>query len=214
MVLSTCGEIFFQNGMSSADLLYIDCMELKVVVAKYKESVDWTGALRFPHVVFNKNRDEDHLFQFNLPNFGRETDTFFRYIINKYDDLPDYVAFLQGNPLDHCPSAVERINGFAFDRPFEPLGSVYDRDGHILNSTLDWAVQCGIEVSQPVRFISGMQCIVSRDTLRRRSRASYESIYDNVSKDLDHNSHTGYYFEYLWPTILGFNEIMEAGKGC
>jgi hypothetical protein len=165
-------------------------------------------------VVFNKNREEDHLFQFNLPNFGRETDTFFRYIINEYDDLPDYVVFLQGNPFDHCPSAVDRINGFALDRPFEPLGSTYHRDDHILNETLDWAVQCGIEVVQPVRFISGMQCIVSRGMLHRRSRASYESIYGKVSKDLNHNSHTGYYFEYLWPTILGFNEIMEAGLGC
>lgn len=187
-------------------------MELLVVIAKYRENVDWTIELKRPFVIFNKNRDEDHLFEFNLPNRGRETDTFLGYILENYESLPDYVAFLQGDPADHCPSAVHIINEFVPDKKFKPLGKTYHRDTQILDETLNWAKFCSIEVKSQPKFISGMQCIVSRDLIRSRAKESYENIYGKVSKQLDYNSHTGYYFEYLWPTILGFNEDLEVGR--
>lgn len=185
---------------------------MEIVVARYREPVGWVEDLRHPTLIFNKNRDEDHLFKFNLPNKGRETDTFVGYIVEAYDRLPEYVAFLQGNPFDHCPEAVSILNGFGSEAPFEPLGATYYRDNEaILEGTIDWAGLCGIEVNSPIKFISGMQCVVSRDLIRMRSRASYEKIHGMVSQEIDFNCHTAYYFEYLWPTILGFNEIMEIG---
>lgn len=191
-------------------------MDLKVVVAKYKESVSWTDGLNKPFVVFNKDRNDDHLFGQNLPNMGRETDTFLKYVVDNYEKLPDYVAFLQGDPFDHCFSAVETINGFVFDRPFEALGCVYNRDNdHILKTTLDWAAKCGVQIISPIKFISGMQCIVSKNLIRKRSEGSYRNIYEKVSKKIDHNCYTGYLFEYLWPTILGFNDLLSVGcDGC
>jgi hypothetical protein len=188
-------------------------MRFLVVVAKYKESMAWMSELRVQSLVFNKNREEDHLFDFNLPNRGRETDTFLEYIIKSYHDLPEYVAFLQGNPLDHCPSCVGILNEFAFDRDFKALGKTYYRDTHILSETLNWAKFCDLEIKSPPKFISGMQCIVSKKRILARSKESYENLHSKVSKEIDFNSHTGYYFEYLWPTILGFNEELEVGGG-
>lgn len=185
---------------------------MEVVVARYRESVEWASGLRFPSLVFNKNREDDHLFELNLPNMGRETDTFLRYLVDRYDSLPSYVTFLQGDPFDHCPFVVDAVNGFGFDRPFQPLGAVYVRDNeHIVESTLDWASRCGLETMIPLKFISGMQCIVSRELITMRRRESYERLLAMVSKELDRNCRTGYFFEYLWPTILGFNEEMSTG---
>lgn len=189
-------------------------MKLMVVVAKYRESINWTKEINKPVIVFNKNPEEASLFEFNLPNRGRETDTFLNYIIDHYENLPEFVVFLQGNPFDHCQKVVDIINGFKFDEDFKPLGSTYFRDGGLLKQTLDWASFCEIDIISPPKFISGMQCIVSKEVIRKRSKESYTKIHEKVSKEINYNSHTGYYFEYLWPTILGFNEELKVGCGC
>jgi hypothetical protein len=183
-------------------------MEMTIVIAKYKESIDWSKNLNKPYIIFNKNPDDNHLFENNLPNMGRETDTFFNYIIGNYESLPDYVCFLQGDPFDHCPNALDLINNFSFNVPVLPLGSVYFRDGGDLDSTLKWAEFCKIEVKSSPKFISGMQCVVSKDLIKKRSKDSYENLHKNVCKELNVSAYTGYLFEYLWPTILGFNELI------
>jgi hypothetical protein len=45
------------------------------------------------YVVYDKSKD--------IPNVGREAETYLRYIIENYNCLPEYVAFLQGHPFDH-----------------------------------------------------------------------------------------------------------------
>ena len=127
------------------------------------------------------------------------------FILNNYESLPDYVAFLQGNPFDHCSDAVDLINNFKFDSPFVPLGPKYIRDGSQLNDTIDWAKLCNIDIDLPIRFIGGAQCIVSKDLIQKRTKKSYQQIYEKVCPHIDFNSHTKYFFEYLWPSILGFN---------
>ena len=188
-------------------------MNLHVVIAKYKESVDWTARLNKPFTVFNKNRDEDCLFANNLPNKGRETDTYLGFIINNYENLPDYVAFVQGNPFDHCSDAIDHINNFSFNEPCRSLGPIYLRNDNLMQPTIDWANTCNVQYAVKnghpyIPFIGGMQCIVSKHLILNRSKDSYQHLYNNVSQELDYNSPTGYYYEYLWPTILNFNDLL------
>lgn len=184
-------------------------MKIIVVIAKYKESTSWVKDINIPFIIFNKNRDDDHFFEHNLPNKGFETDTFLHYIINNYESLPDYVVFLQGNPFDHCHNVLELISHFNFNVPFVSLGPEYIRDGGPLEETINWANFCNIEINDPIKFISGAQCIVSRDLIKKRTKESYKEIHGKVCRELNFNSHTKYYFEYLWPTILGFNEMIK-----
>jgi len=93
---------------------------LKIVVARYNESVAWTRS--FPNVVvYNKGEPlpvEDHYTEIRLDNVGREGHTYYQHIYDNYDNLDDYTAFLQGNPFDHidnfthvlwsCVRSVER----------------------------------------------------------------------------------------------------------
>lgn len=179
-----------------------------VVIAKYKESVNWIESLKVPYIIFNKDPEANHLFEHNRVNFGRETETFLSYIIDNYNNINNYTVFLQGNPFDHDPSVVDRINNFEFDKEIIPLGAVYNRDGSPLPDTINWAKKCSITFEEPIRFISGMQCIVSRNLILQRSLESYKHIYSHVSKQIDYNCYTGYFFEYLWPTILNFNKLV------
>lgn len=65
----------------------------KIVVAKYKENIDWLNSVRDKCVVYDKSSD--------YPNVGREAETYLRYIIENYENLPNIVVFTQANISDH-----------------------------------------------------------------------------------------------------------------
>ena len=65
----------------------------KVVVAKYKEDISWLDPIRDKCIIYDKSKD--------YPNVGRESETYLRYIIENYDNLPDIVVFTQANIADH-----------------------------------------------------------------------------------------------------------------
>lgn len=67
-----------------------------------------------------------------LPNIGREAHTFFTHIINEYKDLPEWTAFMQGDPFAHLappqeprpsPAALRQklLDLVALGRPFAGL---------------------------------------------------------------------------------------------
>lgn len=90
-------------------------MNRKVVIARYNEPIEWVLDIKCDYVIYNKGNDINHpgIDQdkiINVPNEGREAETFLRYIVSNYHDLPDSIAFLQGNPFDHYPEALNVIN--------------------------------------------------------------------------------------------------------
>jgi nucleoside-diphosphate-sugar epimerase len=90
-------------------------MDYQIVVARYKENIEWVKQLRdcpdfsrsdCPDVkngkIFIYNKGGDFI-ENAIPrkNVGREVESFLYHIINHYHDLPDYLILLQGNPFDH-----------------------------------------------------------------------------------------------------------------
>ncbi|MDP2848244.1 MAG: DUF3431 domain-containing protein [Humidesulfovibrio sp.] len=80
---------------------------LELVVARYREDLSWLRELGLPSTVYNKGPElspellppETRLLV--LPNLGREAHTFLTHIIRRYDALPEFTAFLQGDPFAH-----------------------------------------------------------------------------------------------------------------
>ena len=57
-----------------------------------------------------------------LPNIGREAHTFFTHIINEYADLPEWTAFLQGDPFAHlAPPQEPRVSPAALRQKLTEL---------------------------------------------------------------------------------------------
>jgi len=97
----------------------------RLVVAKYKENVNWINDLAddFDIIVYNKdnNLDPNNLdFSLNeyyvngikwvdLPNIGREAQTYLFHIIENFNDLYDLEIFTQGNPFDHSPNFINNL---------------------------------------------------------------------------------------------------------
>lgn len=84
---------------------------IDIVVSHYNEDVSWLKDLNFDQIrhifVYTKGNKIDvtsynsKIIQRYLDNLGREIGTILYHCENEYDNLPEYVAFLQGNPFDN-----------------------------------------------------------------------------------------------------------------
>lgn len=186
-------------------------MDLTVVVCHFKEDLSWLKKINHKVVVYNKNPNEIHLYENNLPNLGFDTIVYLKYIIDNYDDLPDYVCFSQDNPFYHCENFIDRVNNFDFTKKFHPLGISYIRGPEdIVKETTDYADSVGVRYELPIMFINSAQCIVSKELILMREKESYQKIKDSIPNQVI--SHTNYLIEYLWPTILNFNNELEESR--
>jgi hypothetical protein len=184
-------------------------MKLIVVICHYRENLNWLKDLKHPYIVYNKNPNNNHLFENNLPNVGFDTVVYLKYIIDNYNNLPDYICFSQDNPFYHCSTIIDKINNFNFDSDFVPLGISYVRDQKdILEKTIKYAEENGIKLNIPIKFINSAQCIVSKKLILKNTKEFYEKIKETLPKNEIINQ-TNYIVEYLWPTILGFNEELK-----
>ena len=157
--------------------------ELTVVVARYNEDVSWTQKIKHKTIIFNKNENDHPFFEKNLPNVGREGHTFFNYIVENYDSLTSHIAFVQGNPFDHCWDAVEIINNFDFNKDFLRIGGPYEESSineSINNQVIKFAREIGFEITFPLHYVRGAQSIISRELIRKRSKSFYQKILDTL----------------------------------
>jgi hypothetical protein len=76
-----------------------------LVISRYKEDVSWVKSLTDNYIIYNKGEELPSEYkQIIAPNFGGNQYDVFRYIHDNYDNLPELMAFVQGNPFDHCLS--------------------------------------------------------------------------------------------------------------
>jgi len=193
-------------------------MSLKIVVARYNESLDWTTGM--PNcIIYNKGPDvETQQPMIKLPNVGREGHTYLHHIIENYDTLDDYTMFLQGFPFDHTPFLELILERGEWKRPFHIMA----RDVRYANINRDEtcdqlenissmiptfnAVFNRNKIDHPFYFGAGAQFCVSRDTIRTRPKHFYEKIRDILSSSV--NPIEGYWIERFWPMIF-LGEALE-----
>lgn len=180
-------------------------IDLKVVIGHYQEDLNWVNDLKYPYVIYNKNPENNGKYDFDLPNYGWDTIVYLTYIIDNYDNLPDYVCFSQDNPFDHYKDFVNKINNFDGLTQFLPLGKTYIRDNEdIVKFTKKYADTVGITYDTDIKFISGAQCIVSKELILKNNKEFYKVIKESIPKQKI-SWNINYYIEYLWPTIFNFN---------
>lgn len=162
---------------------------IKVIVARYNEDLSWVKDINHEVIVFNKNSNDASNFEFNLPNFGREGHTFINYIVDNYDDLPDFLVFLQGNPFDHCPNVIDIINNFDYNSKFLPLGNTYTYYENPTYDSIDeqmkkFAKEMGFDLIFPVTMVPGAQYLINKDVILRNPKELYERIRSSLDHEL------------------------------
>jgi hypothetical protein len=188
---------------------------IHLVVAKYKENIDWAINANIPYTIYNKDQQCNDSRFINLPNIGREAHTYLHYIVSNYHNLPNYVFFSEGNcmsnrPLENTESIenlYSEINNFRGIPRVKPMGTrVVERiEGDSkcyelnLNVVRMYEKLFKIEKTEFVYYIGG-QLIVPRSRITFHSHTFYKHIYENIS-DIRGVGYCAWTLERLWPYI-------------
>jgi hypothetical protein len=189
----------------------------EIVVAKYKENTDWT-ALMTDVTIYDKGTDQ-------LPNVGREAQTYVHHIIQNYDDLADVTVFLQGDPFAHVHD-VNEILDLAEQARAHPSGLSHNARVHDVGNNdcyMGFTIHRhgGQEVKEFMSFRLGewWTTIVGRpwpkqsppwyigacfaatkEAIRSVPMKTWESINESLS--YDQNPVTAHYMERSWYMLL------------
>lgn len=192
---------------------------MDIVVAKYNEDVSWINKLSEHNVIVYNKDEKDLRWKFNLLNYGKDAETHLYHIINNYDNLAEHTAFLQGDPLEHCPDFIDRIANFDTKEDFFPLGHVYERDIEFyVNSTKSFCTRNGIDFKEPFHFIGGMQIILSKKQIHKRTKDFYFNLKEDLPRVISQgntqvgNSNEIWWLEYSWPTVFNINKLIKKYK--
>lgn len=209
-------------------------MQFDIVIAHYKENVEWLNDLNhdFIRQVVIYNKAEEFKFNNNriinktLSNIGREAHTYLTYCVEYYNNLPDFVIFLQGTPHHgiNFITIIDWINSLVLNPVnhtdnfklgdmdwFLKDGRIYEWAGQIDQSQYsikEWAKiyirENLIEKNYPIFWNA---CFgVSQKAIKSNPLSKYEKIIVNELQDK--NSASAHYLERLWYYLFNL-DILE-----
>ncbi len=124
-------------------------MTTKYIISRYDEKFGWLHPILQDCIFFNKGNKlgipNEHL----LPNIGRESETYLRFIIENYDDLPDCCVFSQGEIKDHMTIRLYRQKPHLYLKQLsiEALGNIpqtsdwrYHIRGNDFQNHISWGI--------------------------------------------------------------------------
>jgi hypothetical protein len=83
--------------------------DTQIITTRYDEGLSWIKPYLDYSVIYNKGDDNLTYPYIRLKNIGLEHHSWVYHIVNNYDNLPDYLIFLQGSPHYHFIGNVERF---------------------------------------------------------------------------------------------------------
>lgn len=190
---------------------------MNIVIARYNESLSWldtclTPAQRRSVWIYNKGPDPISSQIKTLPNVGREAHTYLTYIIENYDNLPERVYFLQGDPFPHLefPPTFEMVQKWfqAWDIQINRDGcsknikkSIVDRnyrepdtDPCSLNFG-DWMEAHVAPFQSPLQWYMGAIFGIFGSKIKNRTKEYYINLLGGLQTL---KPETAYYLERAW----------------
>jgi hypothetical protein len=205
-------------------------MSIVVLVARYNEDIRWIRWLKIENidrvVVIDKGMGDvrmHHSFDpekircfTGAPNVGREGHTFYQFIVDNYFNLPDHLVLLQGNPFDHSPHIIDRMNAFT-QEPYEKRADFFylseefekvdlDGLGHFtpaplpMRSVWEHIFHEASPEHKEWIFGAGAQFVVSKRAILSRPCSVYERIVHLLKHEADPIE--GYCMERLHPIVF------------
>lgn len=179
-----------------------------LVVSRFKENVEWVHNYTNEYVIYNKGEDlPDDFKQLKQPNFGGNQYDIFHFIYENYYNLPDLIAFCQGNPFDHC-SEID-FNRLIYNEYYTNLFSTHAgenfQSGIFFEANDNFYLKCSnackvssfdefassiFENYLPIRILSfppGSQFIVEKERCLYYSRAFWKNLMKFINTDIGLN---------------------------
>jgi hypothetical protein len=180
-----------------------------VVAAHHSESTDWLQLLRYPYTVCSKAGIPKN----TPPNKGNESSSYLQWIVDNYDNLPDYSIFIHAHQTSPHSSGFmdERINTLTFDRDYCNI-NVFT---HFRLDDFPHAVQLLHEHKQQIEEITNRSIVpenlvyrccaqfyISRACIRQFTREQYQALLDWIMAFPGDHAAPGYILEWTWHVIF------------
>jgi hypothetical protein len=147
--------------------------KMKYVIAHYNEDLSWVKGI--DACIVSKG--------VHVPNLGRETSSYLWWVIGNYHELPDRIAFRQGNPTAHKPHFNEE----------DQKGRPYHWEDLPLK---EYADEVGIEIPEKIKYIASAQFQVSKEEILKHPFDFYVRAYE-----MSLRPQAPWVFERLWSYI-------------
>jgi hypothetical protein len=192
---------------------------MEICVSHYGENLEWLVEANnhFPVIVIDHYGAEPHPFEtfWTIPNSGYEASVYLKYIIERYDSLPDHVAFIHGHEeADHQLGGrpmLEMIKTANIKKyGYVPLNNAWRNvlSGMQLVQFTDRWKQL-FTAPMPDRFTldTAAQFVVSRERILANPKSKYEFLYDTIDTKDDATI-----LEHMWHYIFGEKISMQPSK--
>ena len=177
---------------------------LRFIISYYNENLDW---LRNYNNVLIYNKGNNEILGFDnikINNVGRDVHTKFYHIYNNYENLDDYLVFLQAFPYDHSPNLNTNVNKL-IDKinkgniiKFEFISELIIDGCLFYHDTYEYMNECYKKIfghdikngiNKDMMFGSGCQFIVSKENVLKHDKEFYYKIikmldYENAPLEL------------------------------
>jgi hypothetical protein len=193
-------------------------MTYTVVVSRYNKNTDWVNQINENIIIYDK---ETLTNPYNVPlNKGNEASVYLKYIIDHYDDLPEYTFFIHDEEFSwhHSGSVIDKfkeakdsnqlyynINDRAIMTEHFIIIAVHGTqwwndfwiwykkyvDPYIPSDSLP-----SIDFTHDYR--GAAQFLVHRNLIRNLPKQFYEDIYDWLLTTDMENSKSGRFLEWTW----------------
>jgi len=192
--------------------------DFEIVVAHFKENLDWTKPYHKHLTIYHKNPQDSP----SIPNVGRESHTYLHHIIQNYDDLATMTLFTQGSihdigtyqplwfyglPTPFRQKTVKQFSQRYKNKPIQwgklTLGN-YSKNMRPSPYTFGewWDKYLQIPRPTPNQYYLEYKAVFSvhRDVIRSHPKSYYENLISCIN---DHpNPEEGHYFERSWAHIF------------
>jgi hypothetical protein len=163
----------------------------------------------------------------DLPNVGRESDTYLQHIINFYDYLTDYTAFIQDDTHNHIQkedygSFISFVNSCYIEKTgFNGYPAKYRKcsrgaqkrtfnngwNGASIDIPKDAIKICSqkLNIFLPKIYITYVcaHFVCSKQAIRAKNIEYYKNLLQYLHSSEDYSSNTkGYIFEHMWAIVF------------
>lgn len=185
---------------------------MEICTSHFKEDLNWLKNSPWPVTVVDHEGASPHDFEsaITIPNVGNEVTAYLKFIIDRYDNLPEFTAFLHGHEESYHQLAgrpiLDLIRG-ANTEKYEYI-SLNNRWRFVtsqnhLGDFKDFLQKSGLISIIPQFYITDTcaQFIVSKRLILKNPKSFYQHIYNCIQKTTDAIA-----VEHCWGLIFRVTE--------
>lgn len=190
---------------------------LEIVSCHWQECLAWLTKTPYKVTIVDKEGSgkQNHINPtYVIPNRGDEASAYLKYIIERYDTLPDSVAFVHGHQTSphqhHDRPLLDMIHAAKVSEfGYIPLNNIENMHTYTNDSFIEMLINSPVKpaIGETVRISTAAQFILSKNTILKNTLQHYKFWYTLAISDIPC---IGLRFEYLWDFIFKVGELRPS----